>query len=423
LNGRYSLTQEQPLLSSRARAILLGFWILVFAAMPVWMAFDPPGWDVAIYHSAIRSLAAGHDPYADAMAIQTLFHAHPELHVNADPPYSYVYSPITLPLLRLIGLFPALLSALLYWAVYLAGVFGEIWVAMQAVESNERRLFLYLAPVAAFFPGLLASGVVLSGNVAYILYAVVLIAAVYAWRRGSWAWFYLAVVLASCVKAPLLSLLAIPVLSARKQWIPAGIAAAAGVALFAVQPMLWPTLFGHYLQAVELQFSYNRDFGTSPAGLFAGVLFDHHVPYSPASYIFFLAYALPLFGVLLYLSRMFLRGCFTLQQWFPVLIVGVILLNPRMIEYDAAPLALPLALILWRFLNSVTTRPRTILIFAIFFAISNAIALYSWDIRKVIESPLLVFLFIAGSWNLFRQAHPLSDLASADSISRSVQHA
>lgn len=385
--------------------------------MPVWLAFDAPGWDVGVYHAAIQALAAGHDPYADAIAIQRVFHSQIALHPNAAPPYSYVYSPMTLPLLRLIGIFPIWLSGSLYWLAYLAGILVQLWVGMQAAEDSEYRYFVFLAPVASFFPGFLANGTVISGNIAYILYAVILSAAVLGWRRGSWRWFYVAIIAASCVKAPLLSLVVIPVLTARKQWLPAGLTTAIGVGLFAMQPLIWPTLFRHYLEAVELQFSYNRDFGCSPAGLFSGVLFDHHIPYSPASFIFYLCYAIPVFALLLYLSRQFLRGGFNLKQWIPVLLVGVLLLNPRLMEYDVAPLALPLTFIAWRFLETFTTTRRTIVYLAIFFAIVNCFALYSWELRKLVDGPLLVAFFLAGSWNLIRQSRALPDTTAIEPAS------
>jgi hypothetical protein len=205
------------------------------------------------------------------------------------------------------------------------------------------------------------------------------------------------------VKAPLLSLTAIPVFSARRQWARAGATVVAGTALFAMQPMIWPTLFRHYLQAVELQFSYNRDFGCSPAGLFSGVLFDRGIPYSPASMIFYLCYAVPLLGILLWLSREYLRGAFLLRQWVPVLLVGVILLNPRLIEYDVAPLAIPLALIGWRSLRSLVSARKAVLVSCLAFVVANGFALTGWEVRKLIDGPLLVVFFAAGSWRLVRQ--------------------
>ena len=397
-----------------------GFWLVVLAAMPVWIHFDTPGWDVAIYHSAMDALKAGHDPYADAIAVQTLFHQQMASHPHADPPYSYVYSPMTLPLLRAVGAVPVWLSGILYWLVYASGVLAEIWVGMQAVEDRERRYFLFLAPVAAFFPGLLANGIILSGNVAYILYGVILVAAMLGWRGGRWKWFYAAVLAASCVKAPLLSLAVIPLLSARRQWLPAGLTVAAGSALFAMQSMIWPVLFGHYLQAVELQFSYNRDFGCSPAGLFGGVLFDRGIPYSPASVIFYLCYAVPLVGVLFLLSRGFVRGAFSLKQWIPVLLLGVILLNPRLIEYDVAPLAIPLALIGWRSLLRVMAMRQAAVVMGGAFLVANGFAITGWELRKLMDGPLLVLFFAAGSWSLLRQAR---EGASVSSSAQDVQYA
>src|SRR6201999_375654 len=110
---------------------------------------------------------------------------------------------------------------------------------------------------------------VLGGNIAYILYGAVLAAAFLGWKKNLWWCFYVVVLFAACVKAPLLSLALLPALSARKQWLPTTATVAAGLLLFACQPLIWPALFKHYLEAVELQFSFNQDFGCSPAGLFS----------------------------------------------------------------------------------------------------------------------------------------------------------
>ncbi len=398
------LTFPRPAPQRRGLTILLVLlWLCALLTVPARSKFEVPAWDVSIYMQAVHSLALGHDPYADAVAIQQQFHNEMALHPGAQVPFSYVYSPITLPILKLVTLLPLWFSGSVYWLCYLAGLLAQIWGGLFATEGKERRFFLYLAPVAAFFPGFLASDILWSGNVAFLLYGMVLGCAILGWRRGNWVWFYVAVVLASCVKAPLLSLLAIPVFSARRQWIPAGISAAAGLALFGGQRFVWPSLFQHYLQAVELQFSYNRDFGCSPAGLFSGFLFDRGLPYAPASYIFYLYYALPLCAMLYFLSRRFLRGCFTLRQWIPVLLVGVILLNPRILEYDEIVLALPLKLIEWLFAASyLKTRWAIVAVAGVFLA-ANCIAYQNWNVWKLTEGPLLVVFFLLGCWNLLRQ--------------------
>ena len=390
--------------SFRARKIVLALWAIVFLAIPIWAYLDASGWDLRVYHAAIQALRIDHDPYADAIAIQIAYHAQLALHPNTlpDPPYNYVYSPVTLPLLRLIGKIPDGFSAFIYWLVYATGVLAVIWAGMHAVEEKERKYFVFLAPITVFFPGLLENGVILSGNIAYIVYGAVLVTAVMGWQSGRWRWFYLAVLGASCFKAPLLTLLVIPVLSVRRQWIPAGLTAATGVALFVAQPMIWPVLFGNFLHAVELQVSYNRDFGSSPAGMFAGFLFDHGLPYSHGGFIFYLLYAVPLFGFLVYLSNKFMSGYFPITRWIPVLLLGVILLNPRIIEYDLAILTIPFALIGWRLFPGLANNRIAAVSTLTIFVMINVAAYQSWIIWKNTGGILLVSLFSAGAWQLLQ---------------------
>jgi len=378
------------------------FWVLAVTAIAIWSQVPGyvVGWDLEVYRNAILSLRAGHDPYADGIAVQRAFHALAHHAPNAPTPFTYVYSPITLPLLGWIARFSFTWSGAVYWTLLAAAVVATLWVGVQAVEPQERRVFALLMPAAVFFPGLLQNDVLFSGNVAYILYGVVLAAAWVGWRRGQWAWFYAAVLAASCCKAPLLSLLALPVLSARRQWLPAGATGAAGVALFALQPYVWPVLFRHYLEAVELQFSFNLDFSSSPAGLltkaFYGVL-----PYQPASVVFYLLYAVPVFAVLLRLRKGFLEGRMTLGQWMPVVLVGTVLLNPRIMEYDVAPIAPAMALLVWRFFARGRTLRQTILWAAAVFAVANVAAAFNW---RLTEGVLLLAVFAAGVWTLRAKA-------------------
>jgi hypothetical protein len=51
------------------------------------------------------------------------FHRDLALHPNAVTPFSYVYSPITFPLLRVIGAMPLWFSGIAYWIVYTAADF------------------------------------------------------------------------------------------------------------------------------------------------------------------------------------------------------------------------------------------------------------------------------------------------------------
>jgi len=381
------------------RGVALVFWLLAITTILCFITrpSDRSGWDVRVYQKGIESLRAGSDPYADAMAVQREYYRHLEIHTRDPLPFSYVYSPITLPLLGAVGRLPPRVSGWAYWLLYAAGVLGVIWAGFQLVDESERKAVTMLAPAALFFPGLLMQDdVIFSGNVAYILYGAVFTAAVWGWRRGQWWLFYAAALGASCVKAPLLILLVIPLFTARRQWLPVCLTGAVGAALFALQPSVWPVLFRHYLEAVELQFSYNHDFGLSPAGMLAKALY-YHVPYRVTSTAFYLFYAVPAFLALVYLSRKFFAGYFTLQRWAPVVMVGSVLLNPRIMEYDVAQVTVPMALIVWRLCARDVGWKRAALQMAAVFFVINAMAWRDWLIAECLVLPAV---FTVGVWEL-----------------------
>jgi hypothetical protein len=366
----------------------------------------------------MESLRAGRDPYSDAMAVQRAYQANPHAYEpGVAIPYSYVYSPVTLPLLRAVMLLPMKLSGAIYWAIFFLAIAVTLWVCMQFIEPEERSAFGPIVPMAVFFPGMLENDCFWSGNIAYVLYTACFAAALLGWRRGRWGWFYVAVLAVSCVKAPMLTLLAIPVFSARRQWVRAGVTAVAGLALFAVQPRIWPALFANYLEAIDLQFRFNRDFSSSPAGLIANALF-FRAPYKTVSAVSYLSYAVLIVAALALLSRRFHAGRLTLREFAPVLLVGTILLNPRIMEYDLAPVTIPMALIVWRFCDRVVSSrlaPRqrnvwwTAVAMALLFASSNILATRPhagldnppW---KLTAGWLISLTFVAGTWELMTRS-------------------
>jgi len=393
------------------RWISITFWILAFLAIPVWNGLCPGlHCDAQIYRRASDSLQAGRDPYVDGIKAETAFRSQLASHPDAVPPYAYLYSPLTLPLLRAVGSFPPALYKGIYWLLYAAGVLASILASMKFAEPNERRFFAVLAPAAAFFPGLIQEASLMDGNIAFILYGLLFACAYLGWRRGQWHWFYLAVLLASCFKIPMLSLLAIPLLSARKQWLAACGTGIAGVSIFLMQIWIWPSRFQHYLQAIHLEFSLGHGIGVGPAGIFGFALFNAGRPYSSASTILFVLYAIPLFGLLLRLSRRFHEGRFSLERWVPVMMVGVILLNPRVLENDFAPLTLFMAMILWRTLNASTSTKGALYFSFLFVAAINIAVLLVASIDPTgfylncIQGSVLIAVFSAGCWNLLGYA-------------------
>jgi hypothetical protein len=300
------------------------------------------GWDVAVYYRAMQALRVGLDPYAVGLARQYAANA------AVLQTYTYVYPPITLLVLRIFNFLPLWLAAGLYWIAYVAGCAGIAWAAVQCFRPQDRFAMQFLIPLAIFFPGLLSGGVIMSGNIAYIFYGAILPAAVLGYKRNCWRWFYLAVFLAAGCKAPLLTLLAIPLLAGKRQGRSSAAVAAGGLGLFAVQSWIWPVQFSEYLTGVSLQFKFNADFGLSPAGSLGLYLYRHGLPYSSLTTAVFLVYAGLLFATLYYFSTLYHRSRITPETWLPVLLVGTILLNPRILEYDLHAVALPMMLIVLR---------------------------------------------------------------------------
>ena len=394
-----------PIRFKSYKKIVLVMWVLAIATIPIWSAIQnpKPGWDLQVYRNAVHALRIGHDPYADGIARQQSYHETGPHPVDDMPPYTYVYSLLTLPALRVAAQHPRIFSVGLYWLFYCAGALSMVWAGKQAADEGELPFVAFVAPAAVYFPCLLQSSVILSGNVAYVLYGLVLTAAILGWKCGRWAVFYIAVFLAACCKAPMLTLLAIPVLSARRQWLPAGATAAAALALFGLQPILWPSQFGHYLQAVELQFSYNHDFGVSPAGLFGNTLDAFHLPYSPASGVLYVTYALAVCLVLFRLSTYFHAGRITLEQWMPLILVGTVLLNPRIKEYDVAAITMPLAIILWRLCAlSATPLEQAWKALAMLLGCNWIVATAGDGVWEPTACLLLLGLFAGGAWEATR---------------------
>ena len=329
----------------------------------------PPGWDAKSYANFMSVVKDGRDPYQESVADQNAYRARllgsaaPPARVSCvNPPCPWIYSPLSLPSLELAARLPPRFVEVGFAGLILLGAVAAPVLLLAAAQPGvERTLFSLLAPAALFFPGLLLDLVIFSGNIAYILYGIVFAGAVFGWKRHRWLPFYLAVLLASFFKPPLLTLLAIPLLSEEGAWRGALITAGVGLGCFAAQPLLWPKDFPLYLHIVDMLFRYDADFGFSPAGLLASLLHHEHRSYSPWTTVAYLAYSPILVVVLWTLRRRYFRGAFSLEAWIPVLLLGTMLLNPRNKEYDLAAFTVPVALITWRLFGGVKTPVRAAL--------------------------------------------------------------
>jgi Glycosyltransferase family 87 len=304
------------------------------------------GWDYLVYRSAAQQLLATCDPYAHAITAQREFYRHPHRIDGPIPfPVVYVYPPMTLPLLAAFGKLSAPTSAAVFAVLTGIGIALMIWAGWQMATKTEREWLFWLIPFVPLFPGLTLSSAIYSENIAYFLYGLMMATAVPGWKRNRWSMFYFAVVLASTFKAPLLFMLAVPVVFGTRQLWRTIAAGFVGVALFAVQPLIWPSLFQEYLVAVRQQFDFNKDFGFSPSGVLSDYLVHAGMSYTAASLIFQLTFAAGVIAILRWVRN---SACLSHPYCIPLGFVGVFLLNPRIMRYDVAALTIPLLLIVTR---------------------------------------------------------------------------
>ncbi len=337
-------------LSYKIAIVLL--WLAAAVALGVMAYTSAVGWDAQIYWRAVQDLGHGQDPYAKGIAEQLAFQNRPTPNPAERVPLAYVYSPLTLPLLRVLSALPGWLLGAFYSVGVAAGFLLALWAGFQMAEERERKWLALLLPAVAFFPALVTDDVILSGNISFVLYGLILAAAVPGWKRGRWFWYYVAVVAASVVKTPMLTMLAFPVLVGRRQWVPAAGAAAAGVGIFAVQASIWPQLFREYLFALRLVFDEVHDFGFGPAGILSKTLWQMGRPYSRPGMILYLLSACVVAIMLLALKRRVALGKMTQEAWIPVALVGTLLFYPRIMKYDLAAFTIAMLLIAWRALGN-----------------------------------------------------------------------
>ncbi len=325
------------------------------------------GWDAQGYWKASQAVNQGSDPYAEDLVALQAFHTRLASNPAEHQPFVYVYSPMTLPLLRLLAVFPRWLLGLLYWGAVATGALLQLWAGFQMADQRERRWLALMLPAIIFFPGLVTDDAILSGNVAYPLYGAILAAATAGWKHGRWFWYYIAVLAASVFKTPFLVFLALPVLiesgrdrdrdsdsdsdsdrnndRRRRQWVPPAVAAITGVLIFAAQIRLWPGLFREYLSSLRLVFDYLHDFGYGPAGALGKALWRRGLPSSLATTILHVVVVCALGIVLLFLARRVREWKLPREAWVPVALVGTALLNPRIMKYDLAAITIPMLLI------------------------------------------------------------------------------
>jgi hypothetical protein len=387
----------------------MAIWLLVFAATIIMAMTLPFGNDAKVYKKTIEEVRSGVSPYLEGIARLELNHT-----LNRrERTMNYIYPPMTLPLARAIGWTPAWLYISVFWLLYAASAWLLLWTEGHFLYQGEMNVFRWLAPLCLFFPGLLNDDFLLAGNIAPVLYGIICIAAIWDWRRHQWKWFYPAVLIAFIFKAPMITLLAIPVLTKTREWLRATVVGSICCLLMLLQGWLWPVALHQYLKMMVLEFSYNREFGFGPAGMLGKALLDRGLPYLTSCAIFYLLFSSAIFLLLFHYSRHYLAGRLSAHEWIPVLLVGVILLNPRIKQYDAEAVTLPMAILAWRALRGQKNRKKLAVAMALaLLAVGNILAALAngYDFVEVL---LMLTLFAYSVWGLHQSVACVDEVIEA----------
>ncbi len=339
------------------RFVIALIWLAAIAFIGWWSASefssgaysgDALGGDAKNYLVAIDSMRQGGDVYRDGIGTLRDYLATAGVNASRRAPLVYWYPPLSLHIFKFLAPLRDSTLVYLYAAVFTLSWLILLKVGYSLASVQERKWLQFLLPLCVFFPGLLADLGVFALNIAIILYALILLGAQRGWRHNRWFWFYLAVFFAAIFKPYMLTLLALPLLTGRRQWRPAIFAAISGLALFALQAWLWPQQMEEFRQLYQLVQTSTHDFGYGPSGLFCQFLWRHGVQTGSIFPGCSLVWIAALFAALSFLSLRLKENPELRDSWRPIALIGVICLSPRVTACETSAVMIPMLLVCLR---------------------------------------------------------------------------
>ena len=369
---------------------------------------------LALYHGHLQPFLLS-DAHVYATALDVWMHGGDPYGADHFGALRFVYPPIVLfagaPLARL---FPANSG----WPIYLAISFASAFalpVVMARYYFQQQWLNPFFALLIFFaapqFGGLLALE---SGNMACLLYLLIFLAGIPGLSRNQWGWFYGVVFFAALIKVNFLLMLALPVFAGANQWIRSSGCTIATMAVYLLQKIFMPGLYSAYQRSLRFVLIDEDGYGYGVFGSLARLDRKFHHSIGAMPYLLTAGFVLLLFISLVLLRRR-LPVDSTDGLWLTLLIVAVVLANPRLLHYDAC-IAMPAVFVL--LVNAF--RPRQPLwVFVGLFLVSLAVAIFvrSVPTKGGYELVLMLGSFAIVYWQLWREAAASSspELVAAES--------
>jgi hypothetical protein len=280
-------------------------------------------WDAHTYAAALRKYAAGGDPY-NSGAGQNLF----------------VYPPITLLAGRwLLDLFPAGLLWFAYLSLYILSV---VVLLVTIVRHYVRQRWMDISLGAVLLlgtPNLAGADAILSGNISLLCYSAAFLGAIPGIRQGRWMFLYVAVAVIATIKVTFLLLLMLPLFLGRRQLFACAGCTSIVAGVYGAQWIFARAASQQFLLALQRQAYTGFDDGYSVFHYARVLNTELHVGPAFLPFAAEVIFVAVIFVALILLRRRLLD---TLDGvWLSLVLLAVVLCNPRMKVYDAAVGALP----------------------------------------------------------------------------------
>jgi hypothetical protein len=179
----------------------------------------------------------------------------------------------------------------------------------------------------------LLSTAFLSGNIHAVWYFAAALAAIPGLRTSRWLWFYL-VTLTAMVNQPVFAaLLLLPLLAGTRQYIASGMTVLAAALAYAAEFAINPTLYRQFQQTVAAHLAVSHDFGQGVFGILMHISSATLVPGAMQ-----IVFSLGVVAVLIWLKT---RGTANDLRWWALIALAILLVNPRVMPYDAAQGLIP----------------------------------------------------------------------------------
>jgi hypothetical protein len=247
------------------------------------------------------------------------------------------------------------LTPVLGWKIYLITSMGSVLGTPLVLAHAYLRRLGWADALTMFLlsPFALTEQVFFGANISSAFYFFALLAGAVGVAQNRWLWFYLVIVLAAAVKVTFLLLLLLPLLAGIGQITSSVVTTSMTCSIYLLQKIMIPGIYQQFRVALFNQTFTARNYGYAPFGVTANLLTRFHVVAYVIPGAIQITFALSILLTMLWLRHRMRSGRVPLRddRWLALIIIAIVLINPRMFDYDVTTGLVPAYFLLvanWR---------------------------------------------------------------------------